>query len=95
MTCLVNRWCNKNLTMKSLRATVTLLLLLAPVVLLAQRSTTVRLGTILPANSVWDKALKKMGLNGSRRRMGAVVCASSPGLSGGRIDESSAGCELN
>ena len=47
--------------MKSLRATVTLLLLLAPVVLLAQRSTTVRLGTILPANSVWDKALKKMG----------------------------------
>ena len=47
--------------MKSLRAAVTLLLLAGPVVLLAQRSTTVRLSTILPANSVWDKALKQMG----------------------------------
>ena len=58
--------------MKSLRAAATLLLLLSPVVLLAQRSTPVRLGTILPANSVWDKALKQMGAEWQKVTEGRV-----------------------
>ena len=45
--------------MKALRLAVAVVLLLSPALLLAQRAN-LRLGTILPANSVWDRALKQM-----------------------------------
>ena len=44
--------------MRSLRVVAALLLLLSPVVLLAQRP--MRFGSVAPANSLFDKALKKM-----------------------------------
>ena len=45
--------------MKSLRIAITIVLLLGSALLLAQR-TNLRLGTVLPANSVWDRSLKQM-----------------------------------
>ncbi len=45
--------------MKTLRFAVALVLLASPALLDAQRAN-LRLGTILPANSVWDQALKQM-----------------------------------
>ena len=45
--------------MKTLRLAVAVVLLLSPALLVAQRAN-LRLGTILPANSVWDRALKQM-----------------------------------
>ena len=46
--------------MKSLRVAVTLALLLSPGLLVAQRAQTLRLSTIAPANSAWDRLLKQM-----------------------------------
>jgi TRAP-type C4-dicarboxylate transport system substrate-binding protein len=37
-------------------------LMAAPVVLLAQRATRIQLGSILPANSIWDRSLKEMAV---------------------------------
>ena len=45
--------------MKTLRFAVAVMLLASPGLLVAQRAN-LRLGTILPANSVWDRALKQM-----------------------------------
>lgn len=45
--------------MKTLRLAIVAALLLSPALLAAQRAN-LRLGTILPANSVWDRALKQM-----------------------------------
>ena len=45
--------------MKTLRFAVAVALLASPALLEAQRAN-LRLGTILPANSVWDRALKQM-----------------------------------
>ena len=45
--------------MKTLRFAVAVALLASPGLLVAQRAN-LRLGTILPANSVWDRALKQM-----------------------------------
>ena len=45
--------------MKALRLALAVVLLLSPALLVAQRAN-LRLGTILPANSVWDRALKQM-----------------------------------
>ena len=45
--------------MKAFRLALVALLLLSPALLTAQRAN-LRLGTILPANSVWDRALKQM-----------------------------------
>ena len=45
--------------MKALRLAVAVVLLLSPAALVAQ-SANLRLGTILPANSVWDRSLKQM-----------------------------------
>ena len=45
--------------MKTLRFAVAVALLASPALLVAQRAN-LRLGTILPANSVWDRALKQM-----------------------------------
>ena len=48
---------------RSLVVTVVLAALLAaPAVLLAQRATRIQLGSILPANSVWDRSLKEMAV---------------------------------
>ena len=48
---------------RSLVVTVVLAALMAaPVVLLAQRATRIQLGSILPANSVWDRSLKEMAV---------------------------------
>ena len=45
--------------MKAFRFAVVLALVLGPAVLSAQRAN-LRLGTILPANSIWDRSLKEM-----------------------------------
>ena len=45
--------------MRAFRLAVAVALLLSPAVLVAQRAN-LRLGTILPANSVWDRSLKQM-----------------------------------
>ena len=48
---------------RSLVVTVVLAALMAaPVVLLAQRATRIQLGSILPANSIWDRSLKEMAV---------------------------------
>ena len=48
---------------RSLVVTVVLVALMAaPVVLLAQRATRIQLGSILPANSIWDRSLKEMAV---------------------------------
>ena len=48
-------------------------LLLAPIVLFGQRATRIQLGSILPANSVWDKLLKEMADYGTSIE-GYVLC---------------------
>ena len=47
-------------------------LMLVPVALFAQRSTRIQLGSILPANSVYDKALKRMAAEWQRETDGRV-----------------------
>lgn len=48
---------------RSLVVTVVLAALLAaPAMLLAQRATRIQLGSILPANSIWDRSLKEMAV---------------------------------
>ena len=48
---------------RSLVVTAVLVTLMAaPVVLLAQRATRIQLGSILPANSIWDRSLKEMAV---------------------------------
>jgi TRAP-type C4-dicarboxylate transport system substrate-binding protein len=48
---------------RSVFVTVVLVALMAaPVVLLAQRATRIQLGSILPANSIWDRSLKEMAV---------------------------------
>ena len=54
-------------------------LILAPVVLLAQRGTRIQLGSVLPANSVWDKALKEMASEWQRDTDGRVQLRVLPG----------------
>ena len=56
--------------MRSLRVVATLMLLLAPVVLVAQRP--LRFGSLAPANSIWDKALKQMAVEWERATDGRV-----------------------
>ena len=58
--------------MKSRFLVVALALLLAPVVLSGQRATRIQLGSILPANSVWDKSLKRMAAEWQRETAGRV-----------------------
>ena len=48
--------------MKSRFTIIVVALLLAPIVLFGQRATRIQLGSILPANSVWDKLLKEMAV---------------------------------
>jgi TRAP-type C4-dicarboxylate transport system substrate-binding protein len=58
--------------MRSLRVAVTLVLLLGSVTLVAQRAQTLRLSTIAPANSVWDRLLKQMATDWRRVTDGRV-----------------------
>ena len=56
--------------MRSLRVVATLMLLMIPVVLVAQRP--LRFGSLAPANSLWDKALKEMAVEWQRATEGRV-----------------------
>ena len=56
---------------KSLLVTLLLAFVVASSVVVAQR-TTIQLGMVLPANSVWDKSLKQMGANWSTATDGRV-----------------------
>lgn len=58
--------------MRSRLFIITVALILAPVVLLAQRGARIQLGSVLPANSVWDKALKEMASEWQRETDGRV-----------------------
>lgn len=58
--------------MRSRWLVVAVALALAPAVLFAQRGTRIQLGSILPANSVWDKALKQMATEWQRETDGRV-----------------------
>ncbi|MDA1093644.1 MAG: TRAP transporter substrate-binding protein DctP [Acidobacteria bacterium] len=58
--------------MRSRWLVVAVALALAPVVLFAQRGVRIQLGSILPANSVWDKVLKEMATEWQRETDGRV-----------------------
>jgi TRAP-type C4-dicarboxylate transport system substrate-binding protein len=58
--------------MKSRILIVLAALMLAPVMLFAQRATTIQLGSILPANSIYDRALKQMAADWQRETEGRV-----------------------
>ena len=58
--------------MRSRLLVVAVALALAPAILFAQRGTKIQLGSILPANSVWDKALKQMASEWQRETDGRV-----------------------
>ncbi len=58
--------------MRSRWLVVAVALALAPVVLFAQRGVRIQLGSILPANSVWDKVLKEMATEWARETDGRV-----------------------
>jgi TRAP-type C4-dicarboxylate transport system substrate-binding protein len=58
--------------MTSRRLVVVIALALTPLVLFAQRGTRIQLGSILPANSVWDKSLKQMSTEWQRETDGRV-----------------------
>ena len=57
--------------MKAFRLAVAVVLLLSPALLVAQRAN-LRLGTILPANSVWDRSLRQMASAWQRSTDGRV-----------------------
>ena len=57
--------------MRAFRLAVAALLLLSPALLIAQRAN-LRLGTILPANSVWDRSLKQMASEWQKATDGRV-----------------------
>lgn len=69
--------------MKSRLLIIAVALMLAPVVLFAQRTTKITLGSILPANSIWDKALKQMAAEWQRATDGRVTLR----VQGGFTDE--------
>ena len=58
--------------MKSRRLVIAVALMLVPVMLFAQRATRIQLGSIVPANSVWDKSLKRMASEWRRETDGRV-----------------------
>ena len=51
---------------------IAVVLMLIPVWLLAQRSTRIQLGSVLPANSVWDRSLKEMAVEWKDQTDGRV-----------------------
>jgi len=58
--------------MRSRAWVVAVALVLAPLVLFAQRGTRIQLGSTLPANSVWDRSLKRMALEWRDKTAGRV-----------------------
>lgn len=70
--------------MKSRLLIMAVALTLVPVVLFAQRPTRITLGSILPANSIWDQALKRMAAEWKRETDGRVELR----IQGGFTDES-------
>ena len=58
--------------MKSRFLAIAVALMLVPVALFGQRSLRIQLGSILPANSVYDKALKQMAAEWQRETAGRV-----------------------
>ena len=61
--------------MRSLRVVAIVMLCLVPVVLVAQRP--LRFGSLAPANSLWDKALKRDGRRlATRHRWPGSDCVS-------------------
>jgi len=69
--------------MKSRLLIIAFALILAPIVLFAQRTTKITLGSILPANSIWDQALKRMAAEWKRETDGRVELR----IQGGFTDE--------
>ena len=68
--------------MKFLRVPVAIALLLIPVGVIAQRSRPISLGSIAPANSLWDRALKQMATDVQRatdRRVRFRIAANTQG----------------
>ena len=58
--------------MKSRLLIIAVALTLAPIVLFGQRATRIQLGSILPANSLWDRSLKRMAAEWQRETEGRV-----------------------
>ena len=70
---------------RSLVVTVVLAALLAaPALLLAQRATRIQLGSILPANSIWDRSLKEMAVEWRDETDGRCSCGCRAGRSATR-----------
>ncbi len=67
--------------MKSRFTIIVVALLLAPVVLFGQRATRIQLGSILPANSVWDKLLKEMAVEWNEETDGRISLRVQSGAS--------------
>ena len=67
--------------MKSRLLIIAVALMLAPIVLFAQRNTQITLGSILPANSIWDQALKRMAAEWKRETDGRVALRIQGGFS--------------
>ena len=66
--------------MKSRLLSIAVALIVAPTIaLFAQRPTQIVLGSILPANSVWDKALKQMAAEWAEETDGRVTLRVRPG----------------
>ena len=66
--------------MKSRLLSIAVALIVAPTIaLVAQRPTQVVLGSMLPANSVWDKALKQMAAEWEKETDGRVKLRVRPG----------------
>ena len=66
--------------MKSRLLSIAVALIVAPsIALFAQRPTQIVLGSILPANSVWDKALKQMAAEWAEETDGRVTLRVRPG----------------
>jgi TRAP-type C4-dicarboxylate transport system substrate-binding protein len=58
--------------MKSRSLIILVALMLAPVILFAQRTARIQLGSILPANSIYDRGLKQMAADWQRETEGRV-----------------------
>ncbi len=58
--------------MKSRLLIIAVALTLAPIVLFGQRAIRIQLGSILPANSLWDRSLKQMAAEWQRETEGRV-----------------------
>ena len=65
--------------MKALRLLTILAVLVSPIALVAQGGTQIKLATILPAGSVWDKALRQMGADWTKATNGRVQLRIFPG----------------